>query len=594
MPTPGRLLPHGVGSGHAPRSRWALALLGLAGCARPLQSAPGATPSSPADARPATLRDAALDAALPALDAASSLDARTPPLDAPLPEARVETPPAALGATPLRRLTSTEYRNTLRALFGDDARDLPLASSGDQRGAHGFRQAVALSDVEVRQYFELADQVTSAALPRLEALVPCDRHALGDEACDLRWLDGMVHRVARGQELASDRLLWRAYRQELLAQGVPRVEALRLVLVGLLDAPSFLYRLERGWALPSTDSVRQLTGAELATRLSFLLWSSAPDDSLLTAGDRGELATPEGLRAWADLMLSDERARDGLEDFFSQWLELDALEVPGRLEPELRDAAHAELRDFVFEVLARDDARLRTLLTAPYLLLEPRLASLYGLPSPSADAPPSRVLAPAGERVGLLTNIGWLSAHGSTRTSVPIQRGVWLSRRLLCSPVASPPPELAEVVAAVAPDAPPRETYDTLRATPLCSGCHAQFNGLGLAFESWDLLGRYRSADRGAAIDPSASVRVGLRTVTFRDARSLLEQLVDSAEVRDCVTRQWFRFALGRTETVDDEPSVQQARAALEASDGSLRALLLALVQSPAFRYFAPPRGGSP
>jgi hypothetical protein len=494
----------------------------------------------------------------------------------------------SVGTTPLRRLSQAEYANAVRDAVGVtfDASQL----EGDEKvGAFASNSHAPVSLSTLYKYRDAAEEIAAAAVASPDVLGSCE--PLGSEACLDEFVRVTGRRLLRGP-LEDDEVA-RFLGVAAAADG-EGVDGYRLVLEAMLQSPRFLYQLEL--TLPDAgDTVVALSAWELATRLSFFLWESTPDDALLDAASAGELATADGVRAQAERMLADPRARRAVESFHLQWLGLDKLQATEKdtavypaFDEELRAAMLVETRHFVSEVVLGGDGRLATLLTAPYSYLEGPLFDLYGVTAPAGHDPAEPVTLPESERAGLLTQGSFLATHAHRDESGPVQRGVVVQSNLLCLPPPPPPNDVPEL-----PDGDETTTMRELleqHQTPECAGCHRTIDGIGLGFEGYDGLGARRPDQNGAATDESGELFDIDVAGEFFGAVELAHRLSESADVRDCVAEQWFRYAFRRAiDESDVACSLEPSRQLFAESGGDVRKLLIALVQTDSFRHRAVP-----
>ncbi|WP_437639840.1 DUF1592 domain-containing protein [Sorangium sp. So ce854] len=513
------------------------------------------------------------------------------------------------GASPLRRMTRFEYNNTIRDLLGDDS--APADAFVVEEEALGFNnQAAALgvTPLLAEQLMKASEAIAARAARDLERLLAgCDPAVQGPDACAAE----LIERLGK-----------RAFRRPLTPQEIERLERLfawgneehgfstgvEVVIQSMLQSPHFLYRVELGMPDPAGEGVVPLSDHEIASRLSYLLWSSMPDDALFAAADAGELRTAEQIAAQARRLLDDPRARAAVANFHAQWLQLtridtitkDAAVYPrfhGGLPALLRAETEAFLEHVVFEDEAGDVA---TLLTAPYSLMNAELRAFYGVEAPAdgAAAPGDFAIVPLdpAQRAGFLTHASLLSVLAKPDQSSPVHRGKFVRERLLCHTLPPPPPDVDIQPPAVRPGIPTRRRFEQHAQDPACSGCHRLMDPIGFGFENYDGIGLYREADQLVPVDASGEI-VGSRGTDgrFDGAVELAHLLAESDEVRQCVARQWFRFGYGRAEQAEDGCSMSQIQQAFAESGHNIRALLVALTQTDAFRYRrAPGAGGAP
>jgi hypothetical protein len=366
--------------------------------------------------------------------------------------------------------------------------------------------------------------------------------------------------------------------------GLPAQQALTSTLTALLSAPQMLYVFEPGHA----EGPARAFG--VASRLSFFLWQSGPDDVLLDEAGGGRLRTRDELGAQVERMLRDPRARRTIRSFFRQWLELEelaTLEKERTLYPEftstLRAAMGAETEAFVEDLtIGAGDGKLTTLLTAGYSLVPGALTALYGLPKATAAAP-ARTMHDPTKRRGLLTHASFLAINASPSQSSLVRRGKFVREKLLCQAPAPPPPDVDDTISkdeALSP----REFSDKRLASATCGACHRLIDPLGLGFEGYDAIGRHRSKINDKPID----LRVTVTATQALDgpydgALQLIDKLAAADEVRRCLFEQVSAFALARKDGVG-ACGLAQAYDGFVGGGATWKLLVREIAQSPAFR----------
>jgi Protein of unknown function (DUF1588)/Protein of unknown function (DUF1592)/Protein of unknown function (DUF1595)/Protein of unknown function (DUF1585)/Protein of unknown function (DUF1587) len=507
------------------------------------------------------------------------------------------TPPGAnpldcsktqVAAAPLRRLTREQYDNSIRDLLGIEGHP-SLALSADEKLAAFFSNSISpVSRLSVEQYRDSAEDLAAAAVKaQLDTLAGCSG-AEQNAACADRFIQSFGRRAFRRPLSAEEAARYRGLFDANLSRGFG--EGIRVVLQTLLQSPNFVYHFELAPA-PAGVGVAPLSGYEVASRLSFALWDTLPDTELLDAAGAGMLDTKEGLRAQAERLITSDRAKDALSSFHVQWLGLDALldtNKDAQLFPQFTDALKGAMRDeatnFADFVIRRGDGRLATLLSAPFTVASPDLLSLYG--ATAAPAADGTVQLDPSQRAGLLTQGAFLAAHSHPNQTSPVHRGLAVRKNLLCTDLPDPPANVNNNPPAPDPNATTRQRFEQHRTDPTCAGCHQLLDPIGVGFENYDAIGRYRSDENGLPIDATGElVSAGTSSGTFSGAVELAKKLATSPEVRTCVQKQWFRFSLGRFEGPEDACTLQSLAADFEASDFDVKTLLLSLVTSDAFRY---------
>jgi hypothetical protein len=362
--------------------------------------------------------------------------------------------------------------------------------------------------------------------------------------------------------------------------------ALERVLVD----PQFLFRIERAPSAPTARGVYRISDVELASRLSFFLWSSIPDDELLDLAARGKLGDTATLEQQVRRMLADSRAAAVVDNFAAQWLYLrnvravapDVNAFPG-FDGDLRDAMLRETELFLASQL-REDRTVVELLTANYTFLNERLARHYGVPG-IYGSHFRRVAITDPNRLGLLGQGSILTVTSyATRTS-PVVRGKWLLENILGAPPPAPPanvPPLPERGGEGQPMS-VRERMEQHRKDPVCASCHAQMDPLGFALENYDAIGRWRTTDEAhAPIDSTAMLADGRLVHGPTELRELL--LAKRENFVTTVAQKLLTYALGRGLDADDMPAVRRIVREAARSDYRWSALILGVSRSVPFQ----------
>jgi hypothetical protein len=508
---------------------------------------------------------------------------------------------------PLRRLNGDQYRNTIKDLFGfndvltgGDALP-PDEAVSDDRFMSNINRTVTGSDVDT--YSLAAEAVAAKAVMNLGTLLGCDPAGAGETACISGFIEKFGKRAYRRPLTDGEKT--RAMTLYMVGRKTDVATGVRLVLSGMLQSVNFLYLFELA---PPSDAgkVVQVDNWAMASRLSFFLTGSTPDEKLLAAADTGALSTAEQVTAQAKRLIKESpRFAEMLRSFHGQWLEMgelssaekDAMMFPAWNE-KLRAAMIEEPKRFVDEVM-RGDGTLETLLTAPFSMVNGTLATFYGATGgPAGETTWQKVMLNPQQRSGLLTQAGLLAnlAH-ENRTSY-ILRGKMIRGGLLCRAITPPPPTVDANETDIPPTADARTRAMLHRKNPSCASCHENFDPLGFAFENYDATGKYRTTEGGKAIDASGDV-ADTRALDGKvnNAIELVHKLAGADEVRECMARQWMRFALGRNEHVDDDDlgefqtekddagSLAQAMKGFKDSGWKIADLLAALTVSDSFRY---------
>ena len=363
----------------------------------------------------------------------------------------------------------------------------------------------------------------------------------------------------------------------------------------LLIDPEFLFRIERDRAGAAPGAPYRLTDLELASRLSFFLWSSIPDEELLDLAERGRLSAPGVIEGQVRRMLADPRASALVDNFAGQWLSLRSVEgiapdpnlFPG-FDENLREALRRETELF-FESQVREDRGVVELLGADYTFLNERLARHYGIPGVAGSHYRRVSLAGKGpaaaRRLGLLGHGSILAVTSYGNRTSPVLRAKWLLENVLGTPPAPPPPDIPPLPAGGEAGEPRtvRERLAQHRANPACAACHAPMDPLGFALENFDAIGRWRTSDAGLPVDASAVLADGL--TTFDGPGGLRRVLLDrSGQFVETVAEKLLVYALGRGVEHHDRPVIRAIVRAAAEDDYRWSSLVLGIVESAPFR----------
>ncbi len=504
-----------------------------------------------------------------------------------------------VGVTPMRRITRTEYNNTVRDLLGDETAPANAFLLDEKFGKFTNNSVAAITTLMFEKYQAAAIQLSTDAIARMDDLLPCDPIVVGEDACASTFIEVFGARAYR-RPLEPDEAqgLFTVYDGAQVAPDGPDPFSGRIALVieALLQSPGFLYRPALG---DQTDGagddgdVVALTDYEVASRLSYMIWATMPDQSLFDAAAAGELSTRDEIAAEAARMMQDGKFVATVESFHNQWLRLDAIsgvtkdaEIYPSFSEELREAMLRESQAFIKDVVIDGDSRLETLFTSNESFVNRELAELYGVPFTGASDEWVRVELPAEERAGMLTHVGVLATLATPNQSSPVMRGVMIRENILCQHLPPPPPGVSDSPPELGPDATTRERYEAHTQDPICASCHRLIDGIGFGFEHYDAVGRYRDVENGKPVDGSGEIEdAGSIDGEYDGAVELSRILGSSDEVRACVGELWMEYALGRPVVEDDKCSREAVYKDFVASDYQIRELITAVVGSDAFRY---------
>jgi hypothetical protein len=526
---------------------------------------------------------------------------------------RTTTPPAAAGdvtpgvpagpvackvgalRAPLRRLTRFEFDNTVRDLLGDDT--APGAALPSDELSNGFgndADALSVSSLLVEQYGAVAEAIAARATRPdvLATLVPCRKRAV-EADCARDFVAGFAARAYRRAVTSEEIAELMTLEGDVRASGT-LASAIAAVIEAVLQSPEFLYRVELGVADPAHPGARRPSGEEMATRLSYLLWGTMPDEGLRAAAQAGQLDSAAGVVAQAGQMLEDPRARPVVRFFFDSLLPISGLaglERDPTLYPTYSGAIGGLMREETQRLIAAElldgSGDWAAVLGAPYTFVNGPLAGFYGIGGVTGDAF-QKVSVDGIHRLGLLTEGGLMVGTTPSNSTNPVLRGSFIVRKLLCKSIPLPSGDL---LAKVKPPDPysgktARERYTAHRADPVCAGCHQQMDPIGLAFENFDPVGLWRDQENGATIDASGMVPDTGDQVS--GPIELVKKLAAGDEAQACLAAHWMDFAYGESAGARDDCVQFGVLDAFAKSGHDVRKLLLALTQTDEFLYFTP------
>jgi hypothetical protein len=509
------------------------------------------------------------------------------------------------GAAPLRRLTRLEFDNTVKDLLGVSSATAAGRLTPDQ-GSHdsGFNAGGSITgSSDARGVLTSAEEIAAAALQKLPMLLPCNAVPAGraeQDTCADQFVEKFGLRAFRrplgGGELTELKNLYRANRSAPINDSFE--QAISAVITAILQTPQFLYHWEVSPDGPIKEGpLLRLGPYELASRLSYLFWSTMPDDQLFTAAAAGKLNSPEDISREAKRLLASDRASAGLQDFFLQWLEIGELsDLPKdpsikAYSPALVQSMTAETKSFISSLFLgpKADGKLETLLTTPSTVIDANLAKLYEVAGFTGTGQKPTDLD-ASKRAGIFTQASFLTAMADAVDSHPVKRGVTILRRVLCTDLVVPATLVVPPLPEPLPNQTTRDRFSVHHMSP-CATCHAIIDPIGFAFEHYDAIGAYRTTDAGKPVDATGVFKLGSSPeLKFDGAVELMKGLAKAPEARDCMATQWLRYALRRQEIPEEAASLKVLQATI-AGNTDMRQLMVAATKARTFTHRAPSPG---
>ena len=496
-------------------------------------------------------------------------------------------------AAPFSLLTRTQYDATIADLLGDNSQ--PSSSFPAENQVSGFNNNTEVhvaNPLLVEQFMGAAEGIAGRAVKsQLDSLAPCAGTSTAERAsCGANFVNGFGKRAFR-RPLTSDE----AQAFITLFNGLNATRgysvAVELTTQAILQSPQFLYRMDSERApTPETGAVA-LNSYQIASRLSYFLTNSMPDQELFRAADAGALSSTAQIETQVRRLLETSRAKAMVRDFNQQWLQLGQMSGLARNPPEgIADVKgigadyRESLQQFLDQVFWQE-GNLDSLFLSPVTVVNARLGSVLGMAAPASGF---ASVADAPGRVGLLSQPGLMAMLAHADQSGPVQRGVFVLERILCMNVPPPPPGLNPVAPDPDPKLTTRARFAVHTASKSCSDCHKLIDGAGFGFENYDQLGRYRTQENGLPVDASGEMMATGEAAVDGPYNGVLElsnRLALSPRVERCLATNWYRYAMGRVETEADGCSLREVEQKFRSSGGQFKELLVAVTLSEAFRY---------
>jgi hypothetical protein len=519
----------------------------------------------------------------------------------------VNNPAFAPAEGGVRRMLTHQYLNTVRYLLGDGpaeavvAADL-LPADVQVQGYLAIGAAETPPGLNNPELWDLtADTVAKAVVADPSGLaqwVPCIQSGPQDDACYDSFADSFG-RMAFRRPISPEEKTWitgLAKQARTWGEG-DFMTGIQYSLRAILQSPNFLYLVEVGdTEANAVTPRRKLNQYELATRMSFFLTDTTPDQELLDAADAKSLATAEALRAQADRLIKKPSAQLAVRLRFNEILYID-LAMSAQKSPDfypqfddnVRVAMVEEAYRFLDDIFWTRNADAREMFTADYTFVNAPLAPIYGFAAPLGTEWKKAVWKPEEERAGFLSMGAFLVRASHAVTTSPTRRGVFIKDRVLCENVPPPDPDVNPVLPQPEPGDPPKTTKELVEAhmkEDRCRACHAQFDPYGFSLEHFDAIGAFRAEDAGYPVDSTGQID-GFGD--FASPRDIADLLIsdESQRVSRCIMLNVFRSSIGHIETEGEAVALDELHAAFEKAGFSMQGLMVETTLNPAFLYIA-------
>jgi hypothetical protein len=506
--------------------------------------------------------------------------------------ASLETGPLDPGRVVLRRLNRAEYNNTVRDLLGTTTK--PADTFPGDSVVDGFDtigEALNFSPLLAEDAEKAAGQLVGELLARPKGdplrarVLVCEPTAANAASCVPQILTGFMKAAYRRPATTAEVEDLVALATSIQQSSGDVMRGVTAALETVLLSPHFFFHVELGD--PMSAAPTTLGDYELASRLSYLVWSSIPDSELTQAADAGKLGQgPTEVVKNLDRMLSDPKAQAFVDNFGGQWLSLrdvDGVAPDPTLFPAFDESLRSSIRgetSLFFQSLLDEAKPLTTLLLADYTFVNDRLARHYGLPAGQPDY--TRVSLQGTSRIGLLTQETFLTVTSQPDRTSPVKRGNFVLERLLCDPPDPPPPGVPPLVTPQnGSGLTVRQQLEAHRQSAACAGCHVKMDPIGLGLENFDAIGAYRTADNGQPVDATGTMTDG---TNFNGAAELAPLLAKDPRFTSCVVRLLLTYGVGRSFEAKEGKAYASGLAVPLTGTGTWRDLLHAVVSSEAFR----------
>ncbi len=511
--------------------------------------------------------------------------------------------PATIVKVATRRITESQYRNTIRDAFGPE---IKINARFEPEKREGGLMAIGASDLSItssgfEQYFSLAKSISDQVLdPKVrDTHVPCKPADAkkADDACTKAFVEKYGEMFYR-RPLTAGEVAARVKTAQLGAAGAEDFYAgLKLALTSLLVAPEFMFRVETAEPDPANPKQYRLDGYTKAARLSYLFWDAAPDAELRAAAASGALHTKAGLDAQIARLQASPRMQDGARAFFIDMMQFEAFDGINKdpanypkFSQAVADSAREQTLKTVVDLLVTKKRDYRDLFSSNETFINRHLASVYNVPYASAQEWAPYTFPAESQRAGILTQVTFLSLFSHPGASSPTKRGVKIHEIFMCEPTPEPPADVDFSKVQALDKGTVRTRLLAHMENEGCASCHRVSDPPGLALEHFDGLGQLRTKENGTVIDVSAEVE-GKK---FTGAPGLAKYLRDDKRIPQCLVRNVYAYGVGRPTDERDEDYIADQTKAFGAKGYKYPELIGQIATTPEFFKVRVPSGATP
>lgn len=497
------------------------------------------------------------------------------------------------GRVTIRRLNKAEYNNTIRDLTGLDlklADGFPSDDVGE--GFDNIGDVLSLPPILLEKYLEAAYTVADGIFEdtklskRIFPHESASDNLLAQAQAARLNIQHFASRAFRRPVTQDEQVRLFTIMRDAWGQDAESEEIYKTVVVAVLTSPHFLFRIEKDPEQDDEDGIRKLDGFELASRLSYFLWSSMPDQRLMDLAKTGKLMQRDVLVTETKRMLQDPKATALVENFAGQWLQLrdvTRLEPDPDLFPSFDDELQQSMRretELFFQAMITEDRNVLEFLTADFTYVDQRLASHYGM-RPIKEQGFQRVKLLKGRR-GILTHASILMLTSNPTRTSPVKRGKWILDNILAEPPPPPPADVPELEEGIETLGSLREQMEQHRANESCAVCHRTMDALGFGLENFDAIGAWRNRDGKFEIDASGELPGG---ISFDGADGLMKILTENKAEQfcRCLAQKLLIYGLGRGLTTYDRCVINDAYSRLQTNEYRFSELVIAIITSDPF-----------
>ena len=490
----------------------------------------------------------------------------------------------------LYRLTQAQYKNIIHSVFGAEIQtrfdlepDFHLDGFATLGAAMSSISARGIEQYEEAAYF-IAEQAIEPAFK--SNYMPCEEEEQSSESCLQATLEYLGVALWRRPLRDEEQSMLRTLTQQI-AQETSFEQGMKYLIALMLQSPYFLFRIEQGYI--DEMGMHRLNAWELASKMSFLLWNTIADQELRTVAGSGALLQNDEYVRQIERMLADPKAQTGIDNFFYEYLRLDELQhlrkdpnVFIHMQPQLGQIATQETLALARRVVLTENQDMRHFFTSQNAYLDPLLAAIYDVPAPSAEGFEWTTLDPQSSRRGFFGQVSFLALYAHPVSTSATLRGKFVRQKLLCGVIPPPPANVDTSIPEPSPDLPTlKDRLASHLQEPSCASCHRLTDPIGLAFEQFDGIGRFRTMENDHVIDVSGD----LDQVPFTTLNDLSDLILTHPDWTPCMVKTFYHYVLGYADIEEHADYLQALTQWWPTQEYRLQALLIKIMTHPQFTH---------